>query len=156
MSFDVLVETEDRQLALGAALARACMEPCVIYLQGDLGTGKTTLTRGFLRGLGYEGRVKSPTYTIMEPYRLEYWNCYHFDLYRLADPGELEFLGIRDLGDDRSILLIEWPEIGAGELPAPDVLIQLCHQDSRRLLTFTSESETGEKMLAALEASLDS
>ncbi len=83
----LIVDSQHAQQALGARLASVCVSPCVIYLQGDLGTGKTTLVRGFLRGLGHEGVVKSPTYSLIEPYRLAQTACFHLDLYRLADPG---------------------------------------------------------------------
>ena len=90
----------------------------IVYLKGDLGAGKTTLVRGFLRGLGYKGTVKSPTYTLIEPYRIAGKSICHLDLYRLADAEELEYLGVRDLLQEETVLLIEWPERGEGVLPS--------------------------------------
>jgi tRNA threonylcarbamoyladenosine biosynthesis protein TsaE len=115
----------------GAQFAKQCATKALIFLVGNLGAGKTTFTRGFLRGLGYQGTVKSPTYTLVEPYEIVDKNSpinflYHFDLYRLSDPEELEFLGIWDyLTQEKTVCLIEWAERGQGILPAPDFVIQL-------------------------------
>ncbi len=134
---------EPLQESMGSCLATLCTAPCILYLQGDLGTGKTTLVRGFLHGLGYRGKVKSPTYTLLEPYELKDCVCYHFDLYRLADAAELEYLGLEDLLETRAILLVEWPERGAGLLPAADLLIQLEHAGAARRLRLSGASEVG-------------
>ena len=97
----------------------------ILYLQGDLGAGKTTLTRGFLRGYGHEGAVKSPTYTLVEPYEFSLCKLYHFDLYRLADPEEFEYLGTEQYFDRANVCLVEWAERGAGWVPAGDLRIEL-------------------------------
>jgi tRNA threonylcarbamoyladenosine biosynthesis protein TsaE len=137
------LQGESRQEALGRHLAGLCPVPATLYLQGDLGTGKTTLVRGFLRGLGYRGKVKSPTYTLLEPYELQDRICYHFDLYRLADPDELEYLGLTDLLDSRAILLVEWPERGGDRLPAADLLLRFEHRGSARRLSLIGQSDAG-------------
>nr|WP_245832120.1 tRNA (adenosine(37)-N6)-threonylcarbamoyltransferase complex ATPase subunit type 1 TsaE [Solemya velesiana gill symbiont] len=146
--------TPDQQEALGGILADACPERCVIYLEGNLGAGKTTLVRGFLRSMGYEGAVKSPTYTLLEPYDLGSRSCYHFDLYRLSDPGELEYLGIRDLLEENAILLIEWPEKGVGELPPADLWVHIHYQGEGRRLELVSETPSGSKVIEEIDRRL--
>ncbi len=142
---------ESAQEALGAALAAALPGGCVIYLTGNLGAGKTTLARGFIRALGHEGAVKSPTYTLLEPYELPGWSCYHLDLYRLADPEELEYLGIRDLLRAEAVLLVEWPERGEGALPPPDLAIEIAHDGERRQVRVSARSQVGTRLLRAVE-----
>ena len=124
--------------ALGARLAARITPGCILYLSGDLGAGKTTLVRGLLHALGHRGTVKSPTYTLVEPYQIGDWRLFHWDLYRLADPEELEFLGLRDQLDGQAMLLIEWPERGQGELPAADVEIALSYAGEGRACQLTA------------------
>ena len=108
----------------------------LVFLLGDLGAGKTTLVRGLLRGLGHRGPVRSPTYTLVESYELPAGRVHHLDLYRIADPDEVEFLGIRDLLGDASLVLVEWPERGSGVLPSPDLTVDIAHCGEGRLLAF--------------------
>jgi tRNA threonylcarbamoyladenosine biosynthesis protein TsaE len=137
--------------ALGAQLARGFM-PGIVYLQGELGTGKTTLTRGLLRGLGYQGKVRSPTYTLVEPYQVAQGTVYHLDLYRLGSPDELEWLGLRDMLGEQALLLVEWPGRGAGVLPAPDLEIHIEYAGEGREVILTAVSATGERMLGCLDS----
>lgn len=124
--------------------------PFVIYLLGDLGAGKTTFVRGALHGLGYSGSVKSPTYTLLETYAFEGFVCLHWDLYRLNDPEELEFLGIRDYMGQAALWLIEWADLGRDSIPAPDLTISLEYRAQGRYIRVQSNSECGSAVLKGL------
>jgi tRNA threonylcarbamoyladenosine biosynthesis protein TsaE len=137
---------------LGRQLASSVCQPGVIYFQGELGTGKTTLVRSLLRGCGYAGKVRSPTYTLVEPYPLGELTVYHLDLYRLAAPDELEWLGIRDLLAEPSLLLVEWPERGGDQLPVPDLILSLDYQDHGRRVTCRMLTARGRKLAQGLPA----
>jgi tRNA threonylcarbamoyladenosine biosynthesis protein TsaE len=153
LSRTLRVANEDGMMQLGAALVEAMgsSHQGVIYLKGDLGAGKTTLVRGLLRSLGVQGAVKSPTYTIVEPYELPGWNIYHFDLYRLSDPEELEYIGIRDYFGQDKLCLIEWPEQGEGTVPDADIELHIAHQNEGREVSLKAHSTWGEQIMAGLK-----
>lgn len=147
------VNSESEMLRLGGKLAAALSPPCVLYLQGNLGAGKTTLVRGILTALGHTANVKSPTYTLVESYQLGGLACYHFDLYRLADPEELETLGFRDYLQANALCFVEWPEKGEGWLPPPDLLIRLeSPAFDRRHLVCIATNLSGERVLDTLKS----
>lgn len=149
-TLEFTIPDADAQEALGRALATALDGWGVVYLEGDLGTGKTTLTRGILRGYGHAGAVKSPTYTLVEPYELAQATVYHFDLYRLTDPEELELLGIRDYCRPDTLSVIEWPDRGQPFLPPADLTITIRVITDGRELKFVAHNEKGEAVLSAL------
>jgi len=135
--------------AFGARLAQARAPGDRIYLQGELGAGKTTLVRGFLHELGHKGIVKSPTYTLIESYPLRPV-VHHFDFYRVQNPEELEAIGLRDYLDEDAICLVEWPERGTPVLPAPDLTVHFRIEGTSRQLSLQAHNQRGE----ALERSL--
>lgn len=133
--------------AFGARLAACCRRGgLLVFLCGELGAGKTTLVRGLLRALGYKGTVKSPTYTLVESYRLPALVVHHLDLYRLASADELEWLGLRDLLVEDAACLIEWPERGAGVLPPADLELTLSYQGTGRRVIVRALSEAGQRV----------
>jgi len=152
LQIDAHNETEQEDI--GGQLCAAMTGGCVVYLHGDLGAGKTTLVRGFLRFLGHVGAVKSPTYTLIEPYQAGGRDIYHLDLYRLGDPEELDYLGIRDLLDETAVLLVEWPERGLGELPAADIEVNIDYLNDGRRLQLHSRSPRGDSVLSRLQPCL--
>lgn len=141
--------TEEDTLALGRALAPLLEPGMVLHLRGDLGAGKTTLARGILRGLGHEGRVKSPTYTLVEPYQFSRLYLYHFDFYRFLDPEELANSGFRDYFNAESVCLVEWPE-KAPDLPAADLDISMRPDGEGREIVITAHTEAGRRCLDKL------
>lgn len=138
---------------MGAALAAILPSKGLIFLHGPLGAGKTTLVRGLLRAVGHTGSTKSPTYTIVEPYDLATRKVYHFDLYRIADPEELEYLGFRDYLSEECLCLIEWPEKGAEFLPQADMEISLAYEGEARSIKLILNNPTWQRSinLSALE-----
>lgn len=146
------LSTESDLLSFAADVARASNVGMVIYLEGPLGAGKTTFARGFLRGLSYTQKVKSPTYTLVEPYDVNDGPVFHFDLYRIEDPQELTFIGIQDYFSTKARCLIEWPEKGFPLLPPPDLTCKISIMDHARVMTITASSPRGEACLKQLLA----
>jgi tRNA threonylcarbamoyladenosine biosynthesis protein TsaE len=138
-------------LALGRRLGQACAGGAVVYLVGDLGAGKTTLVRGMLGGLGHGGAVRSPTFTLVEPYECGPLRVYHLDLYRLADPEELEYLGVRDYLDPGVLCLVEWPARGRGHLPPADLEIRIGFEGPGRRVAILALTPAGRRVLDKLE-----
>ena len=145
---------ETAMVDFGAALYSALEGRGVVYLVGDLGMGKTTFSRGVIQRAGHSGAVKSPTYTLVEPYELATGQIYHFDLYRLADPEELEYLGVRDYFEGPSLSLIEWPCRGSGWLPEADIQIDIRLDGRGRELVCQANSSHGVQALTQLQNQL--
>ena len=149
------IPDENAMTAFGGQLMQAILRvqqqtAVTLYLNGDLGAGKTTLSRGMIQSLGWQGKVKSPTYTLVEEYQLANKRIYHFDLYRLADAEELEFMGIRDYFSADSICLIEWAQRGQGLLNPADLLVNIQYADSARELQLVPQTPLGEQILSQL------
>lgn len=136
--------------ALGQKLAENLQAPFVIYLSGDLGAGKTTFVRALLRALGVTGAIKSPTFALVEPYVLSDCACYHFDLYRLVEPEEIEYIGFRDYFSTQSLCLVEWPEKAVGILPNSDITLNLSIAGRGRDAIIEAHSERGLALLSKL------
>ena len=142
--------SEEAMLGLGAIMARLLHGEGVIHLSGGLGVGKTTLCRGILRAMGHLGAVKSPTFTLVEPYQISGSEVYHFDLYRLADPSELDYIGIDEYFGKNKLCLIEWPEKAIGYLPQHDLDITIDVLVEKRIIDVRSNSRSGEKICTQL------
>ncbi|XOV86046.1 MAG: tRNA (adenosine(37)-N6)-threonylcarbamoyltransferase complex ATPase subunit type 1 TsaE [Pseudomonadota bacterium] len=147
---------EEATLAAAARLAPLLTEGAVVFLSGELGAGKTTFSRGILRGLGHTGAVKSPTFTLVEPYDLGQFAVYHFDLYRLGDPEELEYIGFQDYFESPGLCIVEWPERGEDKLPTPDIIIRLEVDGGGRRLSLAPVTPRGEHIVGQFQASRES
>lgn len=143
---------EAATIALARQLAPAVRSGGVVFLRGELGTGKTTFARALLRALGVGERVKSPTYTLLERYKVDGRDAFHLDLYRIANPGELEWLGLDELDAPETLVLVEWPERGAGALPAADLDVTLEHAGTGRQAYLSAASERGREWVASMTA----
>lgn len=153
MSFTIIkttCATEQGLLQLAAELAHVIRNGIIINLQGPLGAGKTTFSRGFLTALGHKGKVKSPTYTLLEQYELPDMTVNHFDLYRLIDPEELEQIGIRDYFQPGAVCLVEWPEKGVSKLPTPDIRCEIDFVEEGRAVTLAACTKRGNEILNIL------
>jgi tRNA threonylcarbamoyladenosine biosynthesis protein TsaE len=149
---------EDAMVSFGWAISSSLIKnnalikkPVVITLQGQLGAGKTTLSRGLLQGLGHRGSVKSPTYTLVEPYQLPVGSVFHFDLYRIVDAEELEYMGFAEYLAEAKLCLIEWPEPGQGFLPQADIAVEISQSGEGRCVTLAAYSVCGEQLLDQLD-----
>ena len=136
---NTFIPNEAAMMAFGGKVADELPNGGIVLLKGNLGAGKTTLVRGLLRHLGHQGIVKSPTYTLVEPYNLKGREVYHFDLYRLGDPEELEYMGGRDYWESGALCLIEWPEQAKGYLPEADLTINIEYQENGREISITKK-----------------
>jgi tRNA threonylcarbamoyladenosine biosynthesis protein TsaE len=143
---------EQAQVAFGQQFAQAIKQGALVFLHGNLGAGKTTFVRGVIQGLGHQGNVKSPTYTLIEPYEHIAPATYHLDLYRLGDPEELEFLGLREMLADESLMLIEWPERAGDWLPVADIECFLTYQEPGRQICLQANTDKGREILSRLSA----
>ncbi|WP_263081162.1 tRNA (adenosine(37)-N6)-threonylcarbamoyltransferase complex ATPase subunit type 1 TsaE [Endozoicomonas sp. Mp262] len=143
---ELLIDNEEEMVLFGRLLAEACKGEGIIFLQGNLGTGKTTFCRGVLNALGHQGAVKSPTYTLVEPYEVNGQKIYHFDLYRLADPEELEFIGGRDYFEEKCLCLVEWPCRGEGAIPRADLEITFDYNLPGRTASLKGLSDYGQQL----------
>jgi tRNA threonylcarbamoyladenosine biosynthesis protein TsaE len=143
--FSVYLPDEAATARLGAAIAAVVRPGMSLWLEGNLGAGKTTLTRGVLRGLGFAGRVKSPTYTLVEPYIISSLYLYHFDLYRFGDPLEWEDAGFREYFNPESVCLIEWAEKAEGLLPVPDWVVEMSPESAGRRCRIVAHSALGKE-----------
>lgn len=146
----ICIKSELQMQDLAMAFAKNAQSPLVIYLSGELGAGKTTFTRGFLRGLGYNGAVKSPTYTLVESYQFPNMEIFHFDFYRIHDAEELELIGIREYFHNNAICIIEWPEQARGRIAPADIIVNFEVVDDFRQLIFSTVTSQGDKIIQNL------
>ncbi len=153
MNLELSVKDESMTELLAQQFAQHFSEAMVFHLDGDLGAGKTAFVRAFLRAMGHQGAVRSPTYTLMENYDLKGFEFYHFDLYRLEDPEELEFIGIRDLDTSEHTFFIEWPEKGHGEIYSPDIKFFISVKGPGRIFKIKSQTEKGVRLLEKMDFS---
>ena len=147
-SVNVYLDNELDTVELGRRLAAIITPPLILNLSGELGAGKTTLSRGLIQAFGHEGAVKSPTYALVEPYELAGVDLFHFDLYRLSDPEELEYMGIRDYFTENSICIVEWPDRGHGAIPDADISCHIKYVGEGREVEIVSGSEKGQLLLS--------
>ncbi len=148
MNKQIFLADELQQIALAKTVARHLNSSFIMLLKGDLGVGKTTFARSFIQASGFDGVVKSPTYTLVEPYPISHNRlCYHFDLYRLAEPEELEFIGARDYFNNNDVCLVEWPEKAEGFLPAADWICVFSYYNQGRNLVISALTEKGKKLM---------
>ena len=145
------IDTATEMEALGGAIADAATVALTVHLSGELGAGKTTLVRGYMRRLGYKGAVKSPTFTLVESYTLDNRVVHHFDLYRLEDPEELEYIGLDEYFEVGADCLVEWPDHGRSGLPDPDIEIYLGTCGVKRVAKLSADTEYGRRLLATIE-----
>lgn len=146
------LKNEEETKKLACSFAKYCTPPLIITLQGNLGVGKTTFIRALLKSMGVESTIKSPSFSIVETYTLENLYLHHFDLYRMKDPEELEYIGFRDYQTEHSILCIEWPEHGEPYIPQPDLVMHIQHQDTGRLWEISGHTEKGNGILISADA----
>jgi len=150
--FDIEIEDETAMLRFGAQLADALGGRGAVLISGDLGAGKTTLCRGLLRQMGHEGSVKSPTFTLVEPYEIEGVCVYHFDLYRLSHPDELDYVGIDEYFSNETLCLVEWPEKAEGSLPSHDLELSIDVTGEKRNIRIGSNSQHGTRICESLKS----
>ena|SRR3990167_2349158 len=145
-----LLASEKDMFVFADKVAKAIKNGAIIFLKGSLGAGKTTFVRGVLRAFGFHGKVKSPTYALLEPYEIDQHKIFHFDFYRINSPKELDFIGVEEYFLPAFICLVEWPEKGESHLPTPDLLFEFTVKNETRELTITAHTKHGTEMLTQL------
>jgi len=150
--FEIEIEDEAAMLRFGAQLADATDGRGAVLISGDLGAGKTTLCRGLLHHMGHEGSVKSPTFTLVEPYEINGVCVYHFDLYRLSHPDELDYVGIDEYFSDDTLCLVEWPEKADGSLPSHDLELAIDVAGEKRNIRIKANSQHGTRICESLKS----